>query len=117
MAAVVDDKHMGTDGYRRGGVGEVVMGDALGHDPNLPGTIASAYRGDHHADLAYQCLTTHHRSLPTSAPRGAARHNVCVQDCAPAPPVRGPSRATSDGARHGVVDKEGVVPPYFRAYR
>src|SRR5437867_371137 len=73
MAPIVDDKHMSTDGYRRGGVGEVVMGNALGHDPNLPGTIASAYRGDHHADLAYQCLTTHHRSLPTSAPRGAAR--------------------------------------------
>ena len=93
MAAVVDDKHMGTDGYRRGGVGEVVMGDALGHDPNLPGTIASAYRGDHHADLADQRLTAHPCSYSSPAPHEPLAGDVRSRLCTRTANARGPIRS------------------------
>ena len=41
----------------------LVCGLGTRHDPDLPGPIASAYGGDHYADLADQCLIAHRCSL------------------------------------------------------
>ena len=76
LAAEVDDEHVRAGGQRLDGVGEVVMGDALDDDPDLPGEVAATNRGHDHTHLAAQRPTAHRSSLNAVSTRGTADFDV-----------------------------------------